>query len=228
MKKLFYTFAIAFTAISLVNIQIKAEETASKDMVTIEIPASEIKNIDVKYQKKEESVTDKFIKSSKEVAKDTANSTKSFTDKTIKATKNATKKTVKATKEVTDKTVKATKRATDKTVKTTKDVTNKTVEETKNFIENINPSKPITAESLKQESSLKTLKNEKKEIKSAYNSRIKDIDAKIKSAEKSTLMDDVQKRNRIYMLNKEKQELIIKRDNTIEEYNLKIKELKSK
>lgn len=154
--------------------------------------------------------------------------TKEATDKTIEATKKATKKTVKVTKEVTKKTVEATKEGYKKTVDTTKDVTDKTIEGAKDVIDNLNPNKPVTLQELETSASINTLKNQKKEVKAAYNSRIKDINAQIKAAEKSTSITDVQRQNKIYNLNKEKAALIEKRDSEVKSYNDKIKSLKEK
>ena len=65
-------------------------------------------------------------------------------------------------------------------------------------------------------------------MKSAYNSRIKDINAKKKAAEKSTTLSDVQRQSKIYSLNKEKAELAEKRDKMIERYNDEIELIKIK
>ena len=133
-----------------------------------------------------------------------------------------------AEKESTPKAVQAVKSATNKTVKATKKGYNKTVDGTKNVIDNLNPNKPVTLSELETKAEIRTLKNEKKGIKSAYNSRIKDINAKIKAAEASTTLSETQKQNKIYTLTKEKDELISKRDAAIFKYDSRIKELKAK
>ena len=146
----------------------------------------------------------------------------SKTSKAVEATKEATDKAVNATKKGYKKTVEATKKGYKKTVSATKDFTGKTVENTKEAFENINPNKPVTLEDLEGKAKVKTLKNERKELKSAYNSRIKDINAKIKLTEKSTTMSDVQRQNKVYTLNKEKADLILQRDAAIKKYDSKI------
>ncbi len=150
----------------------------------------------------------------------------SKTSKAIEATKEATDKAVKATKKATNKAVKATKKATKKSVKATKDFTNKTVENTKDAFENMNPNKPVTREDLEGKAKIKTLKNERKELKAAFNSRIKDIDAKVKLAEKSTTMSDAQRQNKVYTLNREKADLILQRDSALKKYDARINEAK--
>lgn len=225
MKKTLLILTIALSFVGLLSIKAIAE---TEQTVKIEIPASSVDKIDVKYEKESPTATEKVI-----------NATKDATDKTVKATKKATKKTIEVTKDATDKTVKATKKATKKTIKATKDVTNKTVEatknftdktveETKDFVENLNPNREVTAEGLENEATIKTLKNERNELKAAYNSRIKDINARIKSTERSTTISDVQKQNQIYSLNKQKRELISQRDKAIEKYNHKIELQKQK
>ena len=208
MKKtlLILTIALSFVGLSSIKANADTEQT-----VKIEIPASSVDKIDVKYEKESPTATEKAI-----------NATKDATDKTVKATKKATKKTIEVTKDATDKTVKATKKATKKTIKATKDVTNKTVEETKDFVENLNPNREVTAEGLENEATIRTLKNERNELKAAYNSRIKDINARIKATEKSTKLSDVQKQSQIYSLNKQKKDLISQRDKAVERYNHKI------
>lgn len=151
----------------------------------------------------------------------------SKTSRAIEATKEATDKSVEATKKFTKKAVKATKNATKKSVDATKDFTKKSVDATKDAFENMNPNKPVTLEELQGKSKIKTLKAEKKELKAAYNSRIRDIDAKIKATEKSTILTDVQRQNTIYTLNKEKAEIQAQRDSAIDRYDKRIKELKN-
>ncbi len=241
MKKSVIIMSLLFALIGIINLKACAD---NQEMVTIKIPADEINNIDIKYQKQEESAASKFVKATKKATKKTVDSTKDLTEKTVDATKKATGKTVNATKKATDKTVKSTKKFTDKTVdvtkkatdktvkatkkatESTKEFTEKTIDETKDFIDNINPNKPVTVEGLEKKSAIKTLKNERNELKAAYNSRIKDIDAKIKLTEISTDMTQAQRQNRIYNLNKEKQEIINARESAIEKYNSQIKKLR--
>ncbi len=215
MKKLILTAAIAIAFTTYITTEVKAEMT--EPVVKIEIPASSVNTIDVKYEKQDTSAISKV----KETTKET-------TDKTIKATKKATKKTVNATKKAAKTTTEKTKDVTDKTVKATKDFTDKTVDSTKELIEELNPNKPVTLEGLELDAQIKTLKNEKKELKAAYNSRIKDINAKIKATGKSTLISDVQKQNKIYTLNKQKKELEIQRDTAMQKYDAEIAKLKTK
>lgn len=225
MKKTLFILALITAVMGFSGVRTNAD---TESVVKIEIPASSIEKIDVKYEKDSPTATEKAIDATKDATDKTIKATKKATKKTVDATKDATDKTVKATKKATKKTVEATKEVTDKTVKATKNLKDKTVEGTKELMENLNPNKPVTVESLEQEATLKTLKNEKKELKAAYNSRIKDINAKIKATENSTTISDVQKQNQIYTLNKQKKELIAQRDNTIEKYNTKIEEQKNK
>lgn len=224
MKKILYSLIISSIIIGCTNLTTLANE----EVVKIEIPASSVEKIDVKYEKKKPSKTEKAIEATKDATDKTIKATKETTTKAVEATKNATKKTVDATKDFTDKAVKSTKDATKKTVDATKDFTNKTVENTKEILENINPNRPITLEGLEAKAEIKTLKNERNELKAAYNSRIKDINAKIKAAEKSTTNTDVQRQSKIYTLNKEKSELIEKRDKMIQRYNDEIELIKIK
>ena len=214
MKRTLLILTIVFSLMGFSNINANAE---TEPTVKIEIPASSVDKIDVRYEKESPSTTEKAI-----------NATKDATDKTVKATKKATKKTDEATKKATKKTIEATKNATDKTVEATKNFTDKTVEETKDFVENLNPNREVTAEGLENEATIKTLKNERNELKAAYNSRIKDINARIKSTEKSTKLSDVQKQSQIYSLNKQKKELISQRDKAVEKYNHRIELQKQK
>ncbi len=224
---LIFTFVFAFTAIYCD----KSNAEQAEPVIKIEIPASSVDTIDVNYKKDEPSAAAKAFETTKEVTKDT-------TDKTVKATKKAAKTTGEKTKEVKDKTFKATKNAAqktsektkyvkDKTVKATKDFTDKTVDGTKNLIDDLNPNKPVTLEGLESEAELKTLKNERKGIKSAYNSRIKDTNAKIRAAEKSTMLSDAERQNKIYTLNKQKKELEQQRDTYLSEYDTKINKAKN-
>ncbi len=200
----------------------------TEPVVKIEIPASSINTIDVKYEKEEPSAASKALEATKETTDKTVKATKETAKKTADATKNATNKTVSATKNAAKKTAEKSKEVKDKTVTATKDFTNKTVDGTKGIIDDLNPNKPVTLESLEAEAELKTLKNEKKALKSAYNSRIKDTNAKIKAAESSTTISDVERQNRIYTLNKQKKELELQREEAINKYNTKITESKKK
>ena len=173
MRKNCFIFAILLVALSF-NMSV-ANAANNEEMVTIKIPADEVKSIDVKYQQPQESKSTKFVDSAKSAAKKTADSTKKLTHKTVNATKNVTKKTVESTKELTDK----------------------TIGETKGFLDNMNPNKVVTVEELETKASIKTLKNERKELKAAYNSRIKDIDAKIKLTAISSDLSEAQRQNRI-------------------------------
>lgn len=203
MRKLLFMLAVAVVLCSLSSVFVNAETAQPTSMVSVEIPTSSV---------------DKKLKQSK---------TESKTSKAIEATKEATDKTVEATKKGYKKTVEATKKGYKKTVKATKEFTNKTVESTKDAFENMNPNKPVTIDDLQGKAKVKTLKNEKKELKAAFNSRIKDIDAKVKLAEKSTTMSDAQRQNTVYVLNKEKADLILQRDTAMKKYDSKIKAAKN-
>lgn len=198
MKKTLFILTAIFTFMPIIN------SAEAEDYVKIEIPASSVENIDVNYQKDETAAS-----------------------KAIDATKEATNKTIKSTKKFTKKTVEATKGFTNKTVKATKELTDKTVDSTKEVIDNLNPNKPVTFEELQAQSDIKILKNERNQKKSAYNSRIKDLNAQIKAAENSTLLSEVQKQNKVYTLNKEKAALIYQRDKEINNYNLRIEKIKN-
>ena len=193
MKKLLFTLIFCAFFINVYN----SEAQAKEEVVTIEIPASEIDTIDVKYEKPKQ--------------------TSSKTTEAMNATKKAANKTVSATKDATKKTVDA-----------TKDFTEKTVDGAKDIINNLNPNKPVTLEELETKSQIRILKNERKGLKSAYNSRIKDIDAKIKATENATNLSTVQKQTRVHSLNKEKLDLINKRDSAMEKYDKKIEAVKVK
>ena len=196
MKKLIIAFTAVFS-ICLWNISAIAEEEPT---VKIEIPASEIQSIDVNYEKEQQSKPSKALEN-----------TKAFTDKYVKATKKGYHKAVKATKKGYEKTVEA-----------TKDLTG----EAKGVIDNLNPNKPVTLEGLEASAAIKNIKDEKQQIKKAYNSRIKDVNAQIKAAEVSTTITEVQRQNKIYTLSKEKESLIEQRNKAIKERDNKIKELR--
>lgn len=133
-------------------------------------------------------------------------------------------KTKSATKNAAKKAALATKQATKKTADTTKSVTKKTIDGTKDVIDNVNPAKTYTKEELEESAAIKKLKDEKKEINSAYDSRIKDVKAKIKSTENNSSLSEYQRRNKVYKLNKELENLEKERDNYIKEYNSKIEQ----
>lgn len=216
MKKRFIYFLAVAILTGLAISQVSYADNP-QPMVTIEIPASSVDKIDVKYEKEKESKTSKAVEA-----------TKDFTDKTVKATKKGYHKSVEATKDFTDKTVKATKKGYNKTVEATKDFTDKTIDSTKEAFDNLNPNKPVTLEELEVTATIKTLKNEKKEKKAAYKSRIKDIKAQITAAEASTTITEVQRQNKIYTLNREKEALENQLDLAMLEYDNKIKKLKTK
>ena len=134
------------------------------------------------------------------------------TDKAVKATKNFSKKTVESTKKAYEK---------------TKDFTSDAVDNTKYTLENLNPNKEVTLEDLKQDAKINTLKDERKELKSAFNSRIKDTKAKIKTTEQSLNLSDVQRRNKVYNLQKDLADMEAQRDKLLAEYDAKIKDIES-
>lgn len=179
--------------------------SAEETVIKIEVPAS-VEKVDIKYENKSASKMDKSI-----------DSAKAATNKTVKNTKKAAKKTVAATKT-----------AAKKTADGTKNITNKTVESTKELIEDINSTREVSAENLEKQASIKTLKNEQKALKLAYNSRIKDIKAKIKVTEQSTIMTEVQRQNKIYNYEKQIIDLEQQRDSAIKKYDAQIKNLKNK
>ena len=219
MKKLI----IAFTAVLSIcfwNISAIAEEEPT---VKIEIPASEIHSIDVKYEKEQQpSKTSKALESTKAFTDKSVKATKKGYHKAIKATKKGYNKTVETTKDLTDKSVKATKKGYKKTVETTKDLTG----EAKGVIDNLNPDKTVTLGGLEASAAIKNLKDEKQQIKKAYDSRIKDVNAQIKAAEVSTTITEVQRQNKIYTLSKEKESLTEQRNQAIKERDNRIKELR--
>ena len=75
MKKRFIYFIALAIITGVSNVQASYADN-QQPMVTIEIPASSVDKIDVKYEKEKESKTNKAIEA-----------TKDFTDKTVKATK---------------------------------------------------------------------------------------------------------------------------------------------
>ena len=115
-----------------------------------------------------------------------------------------------------------------KTVNATKKFTERTVDSTKEAIDNLNPNKPVSLESIEKKAAIRKLKVERDAKKATYNSRIKDIKAQTTAAEYSTTITEVQRQNKIYTLNKEKQELINQRNAVVKSYNEKINEIKNK
>ena len=229
MKKSLFIF---IGALSLI-LSAYSVSNAEEPILNVTIP-------DVTVQKSSfETVTTKAVNDTKAAEKKVAASTKSVADKTVKSTKSVAEKTAQGTKKgvdksvqgsknFADKTVEATKNAAKKTAESTKSFTDKAVDNTKEFIDDFPPGREITLEGLEKEASIKTLKNERNELKSAYNSRIKDINAKIKATQQSTLINDVQRHDRIYNLNKQKSELEQERDTAVAKYNAKISEIKKK
>ncbi len=196
MKKIL-TSLTAVLLLSGCSITFADEAAATQPVVTIEIPASQIETIDVKYKNQKPSNTSSKLKES--------------TNKTVEATKKGYEKT---------------KDATIKTWESTKEFTNNAVDNTKDFIDDLNPNKPVTLESLEKSAAIKKLKVERDTKKAAYNSKIRDIKAQIKAAEYSTTLTETQRQNKIYTLNKEKTSLTEQRDTTVKEYNDKIKEIR--
>ncbi len=143
-------------------------------------------------------------------------------------TQNNSSKALETTKVTAKKTVNTTKKATNKAIQATKEAAQKTADNTKDLIETINPNKPVTKEELEYSANLKTLKNEKKQLDSAYKSRIKDIDAKIKATQDYTDLTEVQKQNRVYLLQKQKAQLDKERLDYINKYNKQIEKAKAK
>ena len=229
MKKAIITMSVigAF-ALVFSNAVLADEQPTPEPMIKIEIPASEVNKIDVKYTTQSQSNTSKALEDTKAATKKAVDNTKEFTDKTIKTTKTAAAKSANDTKNATNKAITATKSATNKAVTATKNAAQKTVDGTKDVIDTINPNKSVTKEGLEAEATIKTLKNERNQIKSAYNSRIKDVNAKIKATKNYTSISDTQKQSRIYSLNKEKTALTNERDEYISNYNKKIETAKAK
>ena len=178
---------------------------------------------------------DKTVEATKEgwlktklFAKKTKESTKDGYEKTKKSAKKGYEKTSKATKEFAEKTGESAKNTYNKTAEATKSFADKTVENTKEVITNLNPNKPVTLEGLEKDAKIKILKSQKKELKAAYNSRIKDMKAKVKATNSSLTLSEVQKQHKIYTLNKEIDSLKNQRNQIVKEYNAKIKEIKNR
>ena len=222
MKKFVLSLAIILAVTAVSNINLKS--FANDEYVKIEIPASEVESIDVKYEKENPSVTEKAVDATKDATSKTVTATKKGYHKALNATKKGYKKTVESTKDITDKSIKATKKGYKKTVETTKDLTG----DAKDVIDNLNPNKTVTLEDLERKAAIKNLKNERNQKKNAYNSRIKDLKAQIEAAQYSTTITMSQRQNKIYSLTKEKESLTELRDREIAEYNNQIKELKNK
>ena len=168
-----------------------------------------------------EEVEEIKIKSVDTVSETVVPSTIPTADNTAPSTRISKNKNIPADKSLAEKTSLATKNA----AKKTKDMTTKAIDNTKDFIDDL-PPKEITVENLEKEANIKTLKNEKKEIKDAYTSRIKDTKAKIKATEKSTVISDTERRNRIHILNKQVENLTKEKDNAVLNYNDKIQKAK--
>lgn len=191
-----------------------------------------VKSSEVKIKNKIEKSDDLLKKNTTDIkktsekavddAKNAAEKTGDSARNAARAARNATESAAVKTKQIAQKTVDVTKNAADKTASATKKATRNTIDGTKDFVDSVNPARPLTKEDLDAASALKTLKSEKKEINSAFKSRIKDVDAKIKSAENTTSVSDVQKRNLIYELNKEKNKLEREKASYIEKYDQKI------
>lgn len=221
MKKLLFAIMGLVIVSTLLNVNLKA--LAQEDYVKIEIPASEIESIDVKYDKTTPSATEKALDATKDATDKTVTATKKGYHKALNATKKGYKKTVESTKKITDKSINATKKGYKKTVETTKDLSY----DAKDVIDNLNPTKPVTLEGLEKKAAIKNLKTEKNQKRNAYNSRIKDLSAQIEAANYSTTITMAEKQNKIYTLTKEKEALINLRDKETKEYNDKIKELRN-
>ena len=208
-KKIIFTLIMGIISLGLISY-------AKEDTIKIEVPST-VEKIDIKYQNKTVSNTEKV-----------SNTAKNKAEKAVENTKLVTDKAVSGTKTLTQKTVETTKSAAKKTAAETKNITNKAIENTKDIIDDINISKEVTFENLEKEASIKKLKNEKKALKSAYNSRIKDTKAKIKQTQQSTIISDVQKQNKIYKYEKQIDDLELQKESAIKKYNARISELKQK
>lgn len=130
-------------------------------------------------------------------------------------------------KNLAQKTMDATKSAAKKTVEGVENITNKTIDGTKDLIDDISTG-DVNIDKLEKKAAIKNLKNEKKALKDAYNSRIKDIKAKLKLTQETNLMSDVQKQNKIYTYEKQIQDLEQQRDSAIKKYDARINDLKNK
>lgn len=173
-------------------------------------------------------VAEKTVDTTKEITNKAIQGSKNIANKTVKASKSTAKKTGKTTKSLANKAAAATKNAAKKTVESTKNITDKAVDGTKDLIDELPVYKEVTVEGLEKEAAIKKIKFEKKEIRAAYNSRIKDTKAKIKAAENSTLINDTEKRNRIHLLTIQTEDLEKERDAALAKYDLKLKEIKNK
>ncbi len=224
MKKVLFVMVAAFLVCGYTLTNVNAE--IKEPVVKIEIPTSTIDTTTT--YKKEPSKTSQAIEATKEATDKTVKATKEMAEKTSDSAKRGFHKTKKATKEFAKKTSESTKAGYENTKEATKNFADKTVENTKEALNNLNPNKPVTLEGLEKEAKIKILKSERNELKAAYNSRIKDLKAKVKLTQNSTTMNDVQKQNRIYKLNKDIKALELQRDNAVYQYNAKIKEIKAR
>ncbi len=143
-------------------------------------------------------------------------------------TQSNSSKALEATKTTAKKTIRTTKKATNKAIQATKEAAQKTADNTKDLFDTINPNKTVTKEDLEYNANIKTLKNEKKELNSAYKSRIKDIDAKIKATQQYSNLTQAQKQNRVYTLQKEKMILEKERLGYINKYDKRIEAAKAR
>ncbi len=225
-KSLFIFIGILSLILSAYNVSKAEEPILNVTVPDVTVQKSSFDTVATKAVTQTKAAEKKVVSSTKSAADKTVKTTKDVAEKTAQGTKNGVDKSVQSSKNFADKTVVATKSAAKKTAETTKSITDKAVDNTKDFIDDFPPGKEITLEGLQKEASIKTLKNERNELKSAYNSRIKDIKAKIKATEQSTLINDVQRHDRIYNLNKQKLELEQERDTAVAKYNAKIAEIK--
>jgi len=120
---------------------------------------------------------------------------------------------------------KSVKQAAHTTAEKTKNITEKAVSGAEDIAGDMAFSE-VTAESLEKQASIKTLKNEKKALKAAYNSRIKDTKAKLKAVKKSTVISPAVKENKIFGYEKQILELESRRDSAVKKYDARINKLK--
>lgn len=121
---------------------------------------------------------------------------------------------------------KSVKKAAHKTAAGTKNIADKTAGKAEDIVNDITFSE-VSAEELEKQASIKTLKNEKKALKAAYNSRIKDTKAKLKAMKKSTVVSSAVKENQIYRYEKQILELENQRDNAVKKYDARINKIKN-
>ena len=121
---------------------------------------------------------------------------------------------------------KSIKKTAHKTAAETKNIAGKTAGRAEDIVNDITFSE-VSAEYLEKQASIKTLKNEKKALKAAYNSRIKDTKAKLKAMKKSTVVSPAVKENQIYSYEKQILELENQRDNAVKKYDARINKIKN-